>query len=80
MQVPIPITDAKSLTVRYDITLADPGGGGAPGTRAPDPIFFIIVQFLGRIGQNNRLVPPPLRLAPHPLRNPGSATVIISTD
>ena len=34
------------------------------------PIFFI----LGKIGQNNRLAPPPLQLAIPPLGNPGFAT------
>ena len=32
------------------------------------------MQFWGKIGKNNRLAPPPLQLAHHPLGNPGSAT------
>ena len=35
------------------------------------PLFM---QLLGKIGQNNRLAPPPSRLAHIPLENPGSAT------
>ena len=38
------------------------------------PIFLIFMQFGGEIGQNNRLVPPPLQLVASPLENPGSAT------
>ena len=32
------------------------------------------MQFSGKLYQNNRLVPPPLGLAPPPLENLGSAT------
>ena len=52
--------------------------GGRQG-RAPPPLgpnFFNFMQFLGKIGKNNRLVPPPLQLAHPPLGNPGSATGI----
>ena len=50
---------------------------GAPRTRPSlDPIFFIFMQFLGKIGQNNRLRSPPLWLAHPPLGNPGSATTL----
>ena len=52
------------------------GGGGRQG-RAPPPLrpnFFNFMQFLGKIGKNNRLAPPPLQLAHPPLGNPGSAT------
>ena len=46
--------------------------GGA--RHAPPRVhFFIFIQLLGKIYQSNRLVPPPLGLAP-PLGNPGSAT------
>ena len=38
--------------------------------------FFIFKQFLGKIKQNNRLASPPLRLAPHPVGNSGSATAV----
>ena len=51
-------------------------GGGAQG-RAPPPlgqIFFIFMQFLGKIGQIVCWRPPPLGLAPPRLGNPGSAT------
>ena len=49
---------------------------GAPGTRPPlGPNFFNFMQFLRKIGKNNRLVPPLLQLAhPPPLGNPVSAT------
>ena len=50
--------------------------GGAQG-RAPPPlgqIFFIFMQFLGKIGQIVCWRPPPLGLAPPRLGNPGSAT------
>ena len=51
--------------------------GGARDARPPlGPNFFIFMQFLWIFGQNNRLVPPPLQLAPPPLRNPGPATDI----
>ena len=33
-----------------------------------------VCSFFGKIGQNNRLAPPLLRLALPPLGNPGSAT------
>ena len=49
--------------------------GGARGTRAPPTQnLLIFMQFSGKIGQIIRLVAPPLRLAPPPLGNPGSAT------
>ena len=35
-------------------------------------MFFIFMQFLEKIGKNNRLAPP------RPLGNPGSSTVIVS--
>ena len=44
------------------------------GARPPGQIFFIFMQYLKKIDQNNRLALPPLRLAPPPLGNPGSAT------
>ena len=50
--------------------------GGAQG-RAPPPlgqIFFIFMQFFGKIGQIVCWRPPPLGLAPPRLGNPGSAT------
>ena len=51
---------------------------GALGPRPPPPpwvkLFFIFMQFLGKFGQNNRLTPPTLLLAPPPLGNPGSVT------
>ena len=49
--------------------MADLRGGGVPVQ-----FFFIFMQFWGEITQNNRLAPPPLRLASPPLENPGSTT------
>ena len=49
---------------------------GAGGMHAP-PLsqnFFIFMQFLGG-NWSNRLLAPPLGLAPPPLGNPGSVTV-----
>ena len=40
--------------------------------------FFLFMQFLGKIGQNNRLVPPFLWLLHSSLDNPGSATAGVS--
>ena len=39
-------------------------GGGAQGTCAApiNPVFFIFMQFSGKIGLNDRLVSPPLGL------------------
>ena len=37
-------------------------------------VFHFHAVFLGKIDQNNRLVFPLLRLAPHPQGNPGSVT------
>ena len=50
--------------------LADPVGGHQEQAPPPTPLgpsFFIFMQYLGKIGQNNRLTPPSLG-------NPGSAT------
>ena len=38
--------------------------------------LFNFMQFLGKVGKNNRLAPPPLQLAHPPLGNPGSATAV----
>ena len=58
--------------------LADPRGGARDARSPLRPNFFIFLQFLGKIGQNNRLAPPPLRLAPRPLGNCRCATVMTS--
>ena len=52
------------------------GEGGATDACAPplDPNFFNFMTFWGKIGNNNRLEPPPLQLAHTPLGNPGCAT------
>ena len=50
---------------------------GALGTRLRSNFCFIFMQFLGKIGQNNRFSSSALRLAlpPQSPGNPGSATV-----
>ena len=58
--------------------LADPRG--SPGTRHPlGPNCFNFKQFLGKIGKNNRLVPPPVQLAHPPVGSPGSATALVQS-
>ena len=47
-----------------------------PGVSFGSNFFFIFMQFLKKIGQNNRLVSRSLGLAPPPLGNPGSATAV----
>ena len=46
-------------------------------THTLGPNFLIFMQFWGEIGQNNRLVPQSVWLAPPPLGNPGSTTVMV---
>ena len=50
------------------------GGGGSDLCTPRVQIFFLFMQFLKKIGQNNRLALPPLKLAPSTLGNPGSVT------
>ena len=71
--VRFPLKGILVLVNSYQVTLADPGGA-RDVPPPPVPIFFIFMQFLEKIGQNNRLAPPPLQLAHHSLGNPGSAT------
>ena len=56
----------KSLTLRVQVSVRGDISGhkGTSGTPLLGPNCFIFMQFLWKIGQNNRLVPPPLRLAP----------------
>ena len=51
--------------------------GGRKGRAPPlDPKFLHFHAVFGKSWPNNRLASPPLRLAPPPLGNPGSATAV----
>ena len=60
--------------------LAGPNGGGGGGSGGARDMCHLLIQlkknvhavFRKKIGQNNRLTPPPLGLAPPPLVNPRS--------
>ena len=54
--------------LRFFFTIFISGSKGGRQGRAPpiSPNLFNFMQFLGKIGKNNRLVPPPLQLV-HPL-------------
>ena len=67
----------NNLLICYCCSHGIGGSKGGRQGRAPPPLgpnFFNFMQFLGKFGKNNRLVPPPLQLAHPPLGNPGSAT------
>ena len=72
------LTDERLFTSECVVSLIDHWQiqGGARDVRPHlGPNFFNFMQFLGKIGKNNRLAPPPLQLLHAPLGNPGSAAV-----
>ena len=71
---------ARKSKQKIDDFIQFKGIGGSRGWRqgrAPPPLgpnSFIFMQFSVKIWPNNRLAPPPWKLAPPRLGNPGSAT------
>ena len=61
-----PVDHDRSLWRRLQVCV----GGGA----ARSIFFSFLGSFFGKIGQNDRVTPPPLRLACPPLGTPGIAT------